>query len=95
MDHDSFISLFNIFNVLNWSIAAISMHSELLGFLTVIWFFGALRFSTACLGLCYVIGWENSKDMGRNVIASFFLMSLLIILKYFEYDNTEYIKYFR
>ena len=92
---EGFLTILYIFICLNWGLAAISLKSELLGFITVVCVFSILRFTVECFGLGYAIGWRNEEEMLKNVVASLILMLAIIYLKFYNLDSNIYIKFFR
>jgi len=80
-NQERFARLFNIYLFLLFTPFAHYFDSIMLGYFSVIAFYGIIGFSVACYGLCYVIGFSNDDAMGRVVSTSTILLIVFAGLK--------------
>jgi len=78
---DGFMQVVNIYLALVWGPQAVIYQSELLGFFTVGAVYGALGFSVACYGLCWVIGFDSKNTLYRVVANSVVLMIVFTLFR--------------
>jgi len=83
-----FASMLNYFLLFLFVPFAHYFNSVMLGYFSVIAFYGILGFSVACYGLCYLIGFDSDEAMGRVACTSTILMIIFSALKIMGIKNS-------
>jgi hypothetical protein len=76
-----FAQILNLVMALYWIPMALHFNSTFFGFLVVCAFWSMLGFSVACYGLCWAIGFHSRENLERCVAASFYILSIFVVLK--------------
>lgn len=76
-----------------YTIAALFLKSQLIGFASVIALMGALGFSAAVIPFGYAIGFKDDESLGRATAAAFVMLAAFVAMRVLG-QNVQFFQYF-